>query len=1189
MKRFTLWTLLCVLLHGETMFAQVKVVEQHNDKARTGWNQNETVLNTSNVHAGTFGKVFSSNVDDKIYAQPLYVNSVSTAQGVKNVVYVATVNNTIYAIDADNGNQIWSRNFTSGGFRPPNSQDIHANLCGTYNDFFAGKVGSVPITANFGIVGTPAIDTLTNTMYFVTRDVNPALVDNTNQSETSYPSSGFFMYMRAIDIATGVDKKPAVVITASTPGTGQGTTGGNVFLDPRRNNQRGGLTISNGIAYITFAAHCDWNYYHGWVIGYDITNSTFSNSPNIVYCTTPNDGQGGIWMSAGAAAVDASGNLYVTSGNSAGADPSQLTERGESVIRLTPNTLDHTATSLSISSYFTPKDFVTLNQGDLDLPIQVMLPPGTNLAISGCKDGNLYVMNRNSLGGFSSSADNILQKIHVSDDAQMHASFAYFGGSTTKYFYQFSEKTALKAYPITGSGLGTPISGTTGPTGQAGAYMSVSSNGTDPATGVLWVAHAVSTCNANQDICPGLLRAFDASDITQELWNSAINPGDALDTFAKTSCPTISNGHVYVASNGKIPKLLVYGLANSNPCPGKLNIALQPNNPLATYHAVKAFVNDDANAPKAFDDETTTAWTSTVDDFPGGSPTFLAVDLGKNYDICSVVILWGNSVTSHFVIEGSNLVNPGDAVQTDWTQLKDVQNNSVPSYTLLLNGASWRHIRVRPQARSDGGVLPNSIEELQVYGEPTNPCAKVTGVSFDAPTAKLSWTSVPGAQSYSVKFQVSSVPDYRVATTNTNSITLPALTCGVDYSYIVNTVCSATSTSNNVTGTFSSATCTNPCTTITRFGHADIGEIGIAGSYCFAVNPGTPPDTVITIKGSGTGLTSTSDQFQFLFTNLGGDEEITARIVSIDASSPAGSMAGLMMRETMGFTSKYAFVGFTKSNGAIFLTRSATGGAVTQTPLSGSGITPTYFVKLRKAGTVYSAFISPTGLDNTWTPVGSPIDLGFGNSPVNVGLAVTSTSNAILTTAVIDKFHEGSSTPLPITLINFSAKAVNEEYVDLSWSTSMETNNDRFEIERSLDGNSFERILTVQAVGNSNIVRNYSAKDENPVQGMIYYRLKQVDLDGKSSYSYIVSVRFGKQLLPTIFPNPADSYFNVVAGEEPIKIISIYSATGQLLRSIGNDAGNSTIKVVSANLTSGVYIIQIKTTTKTYKQKLLKR
>jgi len=1175
------------VMYTSVAYAQVDVLTQHNDLGRTGWNNQETILNTTNVKAGTFGKIFTTNVDDKIYAQPLIVNGVSTALGVKNVVYVATVNNSIYAFDADNGAPIWQQNYTNSGFRPPASGDIHANLCGTYNDFSGGK---------FGIVGTPVIDKNSNTLYVVTRDVNPALVDNTPHTETTYPSTGFFMRLHAIDIRDGHDIIPPVEIIAKTSGTAPDAIdegGGNKFvhLDPRRNNQRGGLLLSRGIVYITFAAHCDWNFYHGWVLGYDATTL----QQRIVYCSTPNSSQGGIWMSGGAPAVDASGNIYVTTGNGGGNNPSILTDRGESVIKLTPNAPDNTATALTITDFFTPKDYQTLNSGDLDLPIQVLIPPGasSNLAVTGCKDGNLYVMNTVNppgLGGFSTTSDNLMQKISIGSNAQMHASFAYFGGNTNKYFYIFSEKTALKAFRVLRNAAGTndslstaPISSITGPTGACGAYMSVSSNGGDPASGILWINHAVSTCNANQSFCPGILRAVNASDITQELWNSAINPLDAVDTFAKTDCPTIANGKVYIGSNGKQSKLMVYGLAASNPCPGLLNVALKANNPGAVYSAVVNFVPDNINAGKAFDGTTTTGWHSAFDE-EGVGKAYLQIDLGKKYDICSIVIYFDNSNTLNYTIEGSN-------DNTNFTLLEQVTNNAVPSHTLLLQGQSYRYIRFKPKNKADFQV-DHIVNEMEIYGEATNPCAKPVGVSWsniDETDGTLSWGAVSGALSYNIQYQVTTgITDWRTSTSPTNSVSLHILTCGhTDYNYILQTVC-ASGTSNNAIGTFTTSSCTSySCGTLTRFSHADFGDnnIGVAGHYCYFNTVSQPKE--FQVHGSGTGIDGSTDAFQYVFAGLLGDEEISAQVKPFGVGDPASSKAGLMMRDILSFNSRFAFIGFTNTSQVVFEYRSVAGAPTTIVNLS--GFTMPYYVKLRKLGTQYSAYISPTGANNTWTQVGTTVDLGFGASTINVGPATTSGNITQLATGTLSNFVESSGTPLPITLLGFLASNIDNEYISLQWSTSMETNNDHFEIERSGDDVHFETITSIKAVGNSDIIQNYSAKDQTPLNGINFYRLKQVDLDGRSSYSHIVPVRFGKQVDPLIFPNPATSYFTVAAGIEPIKEVELYNVAGIRLQVVRNEAGNSSLKISSANLPTGIYIVQIRTASSIYKQKLLKQ
>src|SRR5258708_23527769 len=137
----------------------VSVLTQHNDNSRAGWNANETALTTSNVNVRQFGYVFTLPVDDQVYAQPLVVGHVSIGGGFHNVVYVATVNNTLYAFDRDDGTLYWQKSFTAPGMRSPRNTDMTGACGGMYQDF----------SGNIGIVGTPVIDSARGTMYFVSR------------------------------------------------------------------------------------------------------------------------------------------------------------------------------------------------------------------------------------------------------------------------------------------------------------------------------------------------------------------------------------------------------------------------------------------------------------------------------------------------------------------------------------------------------------------------------------------------------------------------------------------------------------------------------------------------------------------------------------------------------------------------------------------------------------------------------------------------------------------------------------------------------------------------------------------------------------------------------------------------------------------------------------------------------------
>jgi F5/8 type C domain-containing protein/type IX secretion system substrate protein/fibronectin type III domain protein len=1160
MKTFTIYCAICIImiLQCFVAFSQVSVLTQHNDLARTGWNNQETILNPTNVNSNSFGILYSRTVDEEIYAQPLVVSGVNIpSKGTKNVVYVCTVNNTVYAFDADDGTvpPYWTINFTPSGYRVPNGTDIHPSLCfSVYWDF----------STSFGIVGTPVIDKASNTMYFVTKIASNTGIDNHTYNthipddEYNYSSSGFYQYLHAIDLSTGAEKTNSPVqIMATAPGTGDGNVGGVISFDPRRQFNRAGLVLSGGIVYIPYAAHCDWNPCHGWVLGYDAS----SLQQKIVYITTPNDGRGGIWMSGGAPAVDASGSLYFTTGNAYDGGtftdlPSATANRGESVVKITPNATDNTATAVSISSYFTPYNYAYLNGADLDFPIQTMLIPNTNMVLTGCKDNNLYVMDRTNMGLFNSTSNNVLQTISVGSNAQMHSNLAYFGGATNQYVYQLSENTLLQAFKVQANSLGTAITGNiSGPTGASGGFMSVSSNGSDPTTGILWVSQAVNGCNANGTLCQGILRAIKADDVTTELWNSTINTVDNTGYFAKMTCPTIANGKVYLNSFSK--QLNVYGLLASNPrC--ITNVALNKTAYASTQGTYAHF---------SFDGNLTTNWSSNAT-----NNEYLYVDLGQEYSICRVVINWSVAYGKDFNIDVSD-----DA--STWTTVQQVRGNT--SYLTEFDGnVTGRYVRMA--GITSGTNSGYSINEMQVLGQLLNTCTAPTGLAasnITQNTATLSWQSVTGANSYVIQYKTPLVSSWVTRTSTTNSISISALTCGTGYNYQVQAVC-ASGQSAFSSGAFNTSTCTATCgALLTRYFAADIGDIGVAGSSCLSSG-------IYTLKGSGTDIGGTSDAFQFAFNNLNGDQEISAQVLTQDATN-AANKAGLMIRDSVSNTSRFAFIALTSSNGAIFEYRNSPGGAATIVTVP--GIKAPYWLKLDKSGTKYSAYISATGATNSWTQVGSTTDVGFGGSaPVYIGMAVTSANNTVLSTATIGSYLDNNS-PLPLNLISFTANNVNNEYVQLNWATSSESNTDYFEVQRSGDGTSFAKVAQVKAAGNSNANHYYSQQDPNAGRGLNLYRLKEFDIDGNISYSPVVAVNFGRNVLPEISPNPASAYFTVLAGIEPIKEITVFDASGKTIQHIVNESASSAITIASGNLAAGIYIVKIKTDKQIYQQKLFKQ
>ncbi len=531
--------------YGKTNTEHISVLTQHNDNTRAGLNNQESVLTTANVNTSQFGALFTLPVDDQVFAQPLVVAILSLGSGVHNVVFIATVNNSVYAFDATKGNLYWHNNYTVSGMRPPNATDMASSWCTPYNN----------ITNSIGIIGTPVIDSVAQTIYFVARST-----DGTN----------FVQYLHAVNLVDGTERAGSPVkITASVPGTGDGNVNNVVSFDPRRNNQRQGLTLVNGTVYITYSSHCDWNPYHGWILGYD--SKTLQQQ--IVYNDTPNGENGGIWESGMGMAADAQGNLYVVTGNGtvgksshysipgngtgetiASPDPTDLSGRGESAMKLSPS-----GGTLQVASYFTPTNYLDLNTNDLDYGVMgTFLIPNSNYYFTGCKDGNLHLLNKDNMGGYSILSNQDVQTVSLNVNANLHCQPAYYKGSS-EFVYVWSENDQLRALPFS-NGHFSPsqvVSLANGPTGQSGAVLSVSSNGTKTGTGILWAAYA-ATGDAEGNTSPGILRAFDANDITKELWNSGQTLSDSPGFYAKFSAPTIVNGHVYLATFSN--KVVVYGL-----------------------------------------------------------------------------------------------------------------------------------------------------------------------------------------------------------------------------------------------------------------------------------------------------------------------------------------------------------------------------------------------------------------------------------------------------------------------------------------------------------------------------------------------------------------------------------------------------------------------------------------------------
>jgi hypothetical protein len=542
------------------------VLTYHNNLSRDGSNTREFALNASNVSSSTFGKLFSCTVDGAVYAQPLWIAHVTLSSVKHNVVIVATQHDSVYAFDADASpcQQLWHANLLDAGHganpgEAPVPSGTSGNLVGSgYGD----------ITPEVGITGTPVIDPSANTLYVVSKSVIPL-------------GPTFFQRLHALDISTGSEKfNGPVNISAAVPGTGDGSSGGNVAFDPRTENQRPGIALVHGVVYVSWASHEDHDPYHGWVIGYSA--STLAQVSGAVFNTTPNAvtgysySRGGIWMSGGAPAADASNNLFLITGNGT---YDGVTNFGDSVLRLT------TAGGLAAADWFTPNDQETLDANDtdfgsggavvlVDLPSPPPAPSSQHLLIGSGKDGNIFLLNRDSLGHFTTTNSGIVQSFPATN-----ATFS------TPAFWQNTLYIAgsgnfLKAFTLDPSkGLFTPTSGPSAtshsPTsfGFPGASPSVSSS--NATNGIIWAIDSSQYCTPQSPGCgPAVLHAYDATNLGTELWNSTMGAGNAAGNAVKFTVPTVANGKVYVGTRGNNTG----GATSSTSVPGELDVyGLLPN------------------------------------------------------------------------------------------------------------------------------------------------------------------------------------------------------------------------------------------------------------------------------------------------------------------------------------------------------------------------------------------------------------------------------------------------------------------------------------------------------------------------------------------------------------------------------------------------------------------------------------
>ncbi|HEY1580287.1 MAG TPA: choice-of-anchor D domain-containing protein [Terracidiphilus sp.] len=468
--------------------AVVNYTSRKNGMDGTGVQANEYALTPTSVKSANFAQLWSVGLDGPIWGQPLYMNGISVGGKTRNVVYVTTSNDSVYALDGDTGSVLWKKSFLSTGVTA-----------------VAGS--SLQISTQIGILSTPVIDPVKQALFVV--------------AETSENNATYFPHrLHALSLATGADLTTPELISDSD-------------LEPVMKFQRPGLLLANGMVYVAFGSIEDRTPYHGLLFAFD--ENTLAQKE--LWNTTPTGSQGAIWMSGSAPMADSAGNIYVSTGNgSAGSN-----NFGESIVKLSP--------TLQELDYFTPYNFSSYNTADLDLGSGslILVPnqtgPYPHEIIACGKPTPIYVINRDAFGGRGTTSDNIIQRL----DKQIGGTGSVRDSGQPCYnapamwqqnVYFAPNDDVLKMFTLNaGTGMlsTTPASKGTFTYSWPGSDPVVSANGSS--SGIVWTI----------DLGTQTLRASDATNVSTSLYTSA-----ALGSPTRWVPPTVVNGHVYVTASGKI-------------------------------------------------------------------------------------------------------------------------------------------------------------------------------------------------------------------------------------------------------------------------------------------------------------------------------------------------------------------------------------------------------------------------------------------------------------------------------------------------------------------------------------------------------------------------------------------------------------------------------------------------------------
>jgi hypothetical protein len=532
--RATLALVLFGLIPALASASPVNVTTWRYDNTRAGENVNETVLTPANVRGATFGKVFSYAVDGYVYAQPLYVSALNIGGKVHNVVFVATEHDSVYAFDADQNQQLWKASLLD---------TAHGATTGA-TTIPSDNLGTNDIVPEIGITGTPVIDTSTKTLYVVSQTLE---------------KGAYVIRLHALNILTGNEMSGSpVAINGSVPGKGVGSVNGVVAFNPQWQLNRTGLLLFDGNVYVAFGAHGDNGPYHGWLFSFD----TGPLRQIALFNTSPNGRGNGIWHSGAALAADmvngvprlffVTGNFFSTGTGSPNPTYPYTGSQNYSnaIVRM-----DITNGALQVSDEWTPFNQEQLSDSDEDQTSGgiLVLPDqagGTvHELIQVGKNGRIEVLNRDDLGGFNTSYNNIAQEINGQIKG-LWSTPAYWNGNV----YFWGNGDTLKQFSLRNGDLSkAPTAKATVVSAFPGASPVISSNGTT--NGILWAVRS----DGYRTNVPAILYAYNPLNVGAGPYYASTDNAvrDSAGRAVKFVVPMITNGKVYVGAQKEVD---VYGL-----------------------------------------------------------------------------------------------------------------------------------------------------------------------------------------------------------------------------------------------------------------------------------------------------------------------------------------------------------------------------------------------------------------------------------------------------------------------------------------------------------------------------------------------------------------------------------------------------------------------------------------------------